>query len=69
MAAAKRTLAIGCVIDECTNPPRGVRLPRPASGYTDLIPAVANVAFDGVFHYRCSHEQQKTFRILCPARR
>ena len=34
---------------KCTNPPRGVRLPRPASGYTDLIPAVAKVAFDGRF--------------------
>ena len=50
---------------KCTNPPRGVRSPltwarrsvtTTGKSYTDadLITAVANLAFDGLFHYRCS---------------
>jgi hypothetical protein len=49
----------------CTNPPRGVRSPltwarrsvtTTGKSYTDadLITAVANLAFDGIFRYRCS---------------
>ena len=52
-------------IVRCTNPPRGVRSPltwAPRSATTtgksytdaDLVTALANLAFDGLFHYRCS---------------
>src|SRR6516225_6386209 len=56
-------------ISSCTNPPRGSSVATTSQSHADLITAVATWRSTAFSITVARYEQQKTFRILYPARR